>query len=1665
MTTISIVENTRAVALVTAVDADGGQTFTYSIAGGADAAKFTINASTGALAFGAAPNFENATDADLDNVYEVIVQASDGNGGADTQALAVTVTDGNEASGSPSTILAEDSSVTWSTMFSGQGPATGVSALHGTLVTSVSGGPFSATFTATYTPDANYHGPDTIRYTLSGVPHTRDVLVTPVNDAPTGGVSITGARVVGEILTANTFPGDADGAGTLHYVWQRSTGNGGFIPIGADVPTYTLTGADLGSQIRVHVFYTDADGTPERLLSSPTSAVLNANSAPIIISNGGGITEINDAPAGTDNTVSTSEDTPRAFTIADFGFTDPNDSPANAVLSVIIATLPAAGTLTFQGTPVNAGDEIAIADIGNLVFTPVANANGAGYSSFTFQVRDAGGGTDLDPSPNTLTIDVNAVNDAPAGTDRIVSTDDDVPYVFTAGDFGFSDPNDNPPNALLAVKVTTVPSAGVLKNGATTLVGGEIVSVSDIVAGNLTFTPASDAHGAGYASFTFQVQDDGGAGFSPSPIMVFSSNFDGSLPSEVDPGVATPTGVQGYAGYGPSSNQFGGNFLRSPTGNIVTLQLDNLPPHIALNLSFLFAAIDSLDGTGVFPAGDFFNVKVDGVSIFRESFANALVTQIQSYVSPAAAELARRVDLGFSGPGGFYTDSAYNLGADQVFQNIPHTASSVTLSFQIEGVGIQDLNDESWAIDNLIVSVMPPATNDLDPTPNTITIDVDGNESPVITSNGGGASASISVAENITAVTTVTATDPDAGQTLSYSISGTDAAKFTIDSATGVLAFVTAPNFEAPADAGGVNVYDVTVEASDGQIITPQLLAVTVTDVNDAPVILTGGGEFTVFENTTSSSTWSQVFATDEDTGQTLSYTISGADADKFTLQYHSVLGEARLSFATAPNFEVPTDADGDNVYEVEVQVSDGHGGIDTQAIALAVTDVNEAPVGVADSFAGQEDTLLAIPAATLLANDSDPDQGDTLSIASVGNAVNGSAVLNGGDVVFTPAADFSGQASFDYTVSDGFGGTATATVNLDVAPLADGPTLQIADLTPQPAATQWGVHQFQANTYVTNNQSYPSVAALPGGGFVVTWSSFGQDDPITSSWGIYGQRYDANAKPVGAEFRVNGSLPGDQKFSSVAALADGGFVVTWSSFGEDGPGSGIYGHRYNADGTSAGPQFGVNSYTISDQVHSSVAALDDGGFVVTWSSMGEDGDSWGIYGQRYGASGAPTGAEFQINTYATSAQQYPAVTDLTGGGFVVMWSSVGQDGSGYGVYGQAYNADGTPAGTEFQVNTYTSSDQFFSSVAGLSDGSFVVTWASAGEDGSGFGIYGQRFHADGTQAGTEFRINTETTADQLFSSVSALPDGGFVVTWQSLDDSGAGVFGQRFDDSGNLVGQEFRLNEATAGDQRSGSFLAGDAVYGTPTLALAGGQLVQAWWGAPNVSGSEVYARLFTLPSTAVAGLENQPLALPTVTAALNDTDGSETLVLRLSGFPEGATFSKGALDVATGEWVIADPADITSLNTTPLNMTLPQDWNGSFDLVVTAVVSDAATLSTGAASDTTSLSKLIPITVAASVNQPPMITSNDGGDTAPISVAENTTAVTMVTATDPDAGQTLTYSIAGGADAALLTIAANGALTFASAPNFEAPADADGDNVYDVEVQVSDGNGGIDT
>lgn len=320
------------------------------------------------------------------------------------------------------------------------------------------------------------------------------------------------------------------------------------------------------------------------------------------------------------------------------------------------------------------------------------------------------------------------------------------------------------------------------------------------------------------------------------------------------------------------------------------------------------------------------------------------------------------------------------------------------------------------------------------------------NNPPVITSNGGGDSAAISIPENTTAVTTVTATDAD-NDTLTYSISGgVDASKFNINSSTGVLTFVTAPNFESPTDTGANNVYDLQVQVSDGNGGTDlQNLAITITNANEPPVITSNGGgasaALSIPENTTAVTT---VTATDPD-NDALTYSISGGlDSAKFSINATTGV----LTFITAPNFESPTDNGANNVYNVQVRASDGKGGIDSQDLAITITNINEAPIitsnggGISASISIPENTS-AVTTVTAI----DPDN-DTLTYSINGGSDASKLTINSstGVLTFITAPDFENPTDvgadniYNVTVqaSDGKGGIDTQNLSITITNLSE---------------------------------------------------------------------------------------------------------------------------------------------------------------------------------------------------------------------------------------------------------------------------------------------------------------------------------------------------------------------------------------------------------------------------------------------------------------------------------------------------------------------------------------------------------------------------------------------------------------------------------------------------
>jgi|GEM_PF-1111909 len=378
-----------------------------------------------------------------------------------------------------------------------------------------------------------------------------------------------------------------------------------------------------------------------------------------------------------------------------------------------------------------------------------------------------------------------------------------------------------------------------------------------------------------------------------------------------------------------------------------------------------------------------------------------------------------------------------------------------------------------------------------------------------------------------------------------------------------------------------------------------------------------------------------------------------------------------------------------------------------------------------------------------------------------------------------------------------------------------------------------------QVNAFASNNQDNPAIAVLAGGSYVVTWTSYTQDG--TNSYGVYAQRFTASGVPMGPEFRINSTTSGNQSDASVAALSSGGFVVTWTDSGKDGSGDGVYGQRYDANGVAQGGEFKVNATTASTQNESSVAAY-TGGFIVAWTSYGNAGDpsSYGVYAQRYDNSGVAVGGEFRVNTTTAGYQYESDVAARADGSYVVVWRSDGQDGSSAGVYAQRYDTSGVAQGGEILVNTYTTGNQYEAKVTTLTGGGFVVVWRSDGQDGSSAGVYGQRFLSDGSKDGTEFRINESTTGGQYQPDVTALANGGFAVTWYNdslVTGSYYDVFVREYNSAGAAVTGQIKANTPDNNTQSQ------------PVIAHLGSDNYAVVWtgnGNEDGSGNGIFQQLF---------------------------------------------------------------------------------------------------------------------------------------------------------------------------------------------------------------------------
>jgi hypothetical protein len=322
---------------------------------------------------------------------------------------------------------------------------------------------------------------------------------------------------------------------------------------------------------------------------------------------------------------------------------------------------------------------------------------------------------------------------------------------------------------------------------------------------------------------------------------------------------------------------------------------------------------------------------------------------------------------------------------------------------------------------------------------------------------------------------------------------------------------------------------------------------------------------------------------------------------------------------------------------------------------------------------------------------------------------------------------------------------------------------------------------EFKVNTYTTSHQISPSVSMNAAGNFVITWQSARLDG---YDWDIYAQRYNAAGMPQGDEFLVNSYRTFTQTCPSVVMDNTGNFVIAWESCGQDGDGDGIYAQRYNAAGISQGSEFLVNTYTTGYQSMPSLGMDKVGNFVITWQGAWQD-DFWGgISAQLYNAAGVSQGSEFKVNSCTKYSQYRPSVAMDATGNFVIVWESEQQDGDSSGIYAQRYNAAGVAQGGEFLVNTYTTDMQQRPKAAMDNKGNFIIVWMSNGQDGDLYGVYAKRYNAAGEAQSDEFLVNTYTKSSQSYPSITMSGAGNLIISWRSYeqDSEGWGVFAQRYE-------------------------------------------------------------------------------------------------------------------------------------------------------------------------------------------------------------------------------------------------------------------------------------------
>ena len=657
-----------------------------------------------------------------------------------------------------------------------------------------------------------------------------------------------------------------------------------------------------------------------------------------------------------------------------------------------------------------------------------------------------------------------------------------------------------------------------------------------------------------------------------------------------------------------------------------------------------------------------------------------------------------------------------------------------------------------------------------------------------------------SVDENIGAgkvVWTAVATDPSQ---FSYSLGTTgDSALFSINASTGAVTLTGNPDYESKAS------YSFTVVATDAAgNASSQTVTLAVNNLDEvAPSFTTGNSSdsfatatVSVAENTATSTAiyTAQAFDNDAaDGGEHVTYSLidadNGADAQYFTID----AATGAVTFKASPDYE-GTHAP---AYTFIVAATDAAGHVTTQTVTVNVTDVDE-----------------IAPTVTL----------------------DGSST---GPVMLSPATGYIYPNGFDTTaLGDGSflvtwagnnnGSYGIYAQRLSAQGVAMGDPVQLAS-----SAT---------NTYSNALDSVISVTAInDAGAYAVAWT--GKNSASTDS-SIYTQLFNADGSPISAAVKLDGAASAQDIAPQIATLTDGSYIVTWYING-----GGVYVQRFDDAGVAVGNTVPLIAQGSSNNASPQVTVLDSGSYVVTW--QGQTSGDYHIYVQQFDATGTPS-IQVVLDASTGNSTNYetlPQITALANGGYVVTWSGYNYSNSNYNssTYVQQFDANGARVGSIVELNGASNanfgSEYTYPYVAALTGGGYAITWMEYTDtNGSDdYTVFVQQFSAGGSKVGATVQLdashnNTSNNYDEL-PRITALGDGGYVVTWMSLGSSNWDVNVQKFDASGGLVGGVVQLQASSGATD----------LYPQVTAVGTNGEYMVTWYGyASGISGYHLFVQKF---------------------------------------------------------------------------------------------------------------------------------------------------------------------------------------------------------------------------